>query len=53
MGADDRLVVFLVHLPHGVAGRERFLALDLHAPWAHVFVDQVHPVPDGQLPTIE
>ena len=37
----DAQVVFVLHLPPGIRGRDRFFRLDLFEPWAYCFVDDL------------
>jgi hypothetical protein len=46
-----RSVIVLVHMPPGIASRERRYHLDFYAPWTCLFVDDLRPEPGDQRTT--
>jgi hypothetical protein len=48
--APPRHVVFVVHLPPGIVNRGRHFVLDYHAPWTHLFVDDLR-TPTNEIST--
>lgn len=47
MNDTRRNIVFLIHLPPGIANRARNYTLDFHHPWTYRFIDDLRPHGDA------